>query len=178
MSTSHHHPRADSVSGLSMSEFETASSLAKQDWTEDPEARAEPVDPALLARRRQLRSWVGRGMLTLAFFTVAALLVRGTGERRSGVETPALIPAPINVNVAAAVVPDFAPAPIARDAALVALPSTPSTERVKHTEHAKPATHSTALVATQLRKPTRRPHPSVPVAAAPKRKSVLMPMPF
>ncbi len=71
--------RPDSISGLS-SEFEAAASPAEPDWAEDAEPRAEPVDPALLARRRQFRFWVGRGMLMLAFFTFAALIVGVTGR--------------------------------------------------------------------------------------------------
>jgi hypothetical protein len=48
---------------------------------EEPDARAEPVDPELLARRRQFRSWVGRGIGGLALFTLIAPLARGVGQQ-------------------------------------------------------------------------------------------------
>lgn len=74
-------PSVDSVSGFSMSEL-SMDPLQDPLWNdEEPDARAEPVDPELLARRRQFRSWVARGMGGLALFTIAALLAHGVGQR-------------------------------------------------------------------------------------------------
>ncbi len=75
MTTPHDHQRVDSISYVPMSELEMAS-LDDSDWTEEA-PQPEPVDPALLARRRQLRAWVGLGMLILASLTLATVLVRG-----------------------------------------------------------------------------------------------------
>lgn len=70
----------DSVSGFSMSEL-AMQPLSEESWEEpEPDARDEPVDPELLARRRSFRSWVTRGMLGLAAFTMIGLLLHRAGQ--------------------------------------------------------------------------------------------------
>jgi hypothetical protein len=105
----------DSVSDFSMAELSMAVQHAHGE-DEEPDARGEPVDAALLARRRQFRSWVARGMAGLALFTVIAMLVSGLG-RWAG--SPARSPAAASQSRA-----------VSAPAALVAPPATEAPQTV------------------------------------------------
>jgi hypothetical protein len=113
-------PNVDSVSGFSMSEL-SLDRLQDPPWNdEEPDARAEPVDPDLLARRRQFRTWVARGMGGLVLFTLTALLAHGVGQRTtprtdrtSAVATEPQLPSATTLAVRApVVVPSQAVAPV------------------------------------------------------------------
>jgi hypothetical protein len=44
--------------------------LSDTAWGEEELETEQPIDPELLARRRRFRSWVTRGMVCLALFTM------------------------------------------------------------------------------------------------------------
>ncbi len=185
MTTSHDYPRPDSPSGLSISEFEL-SSRAAPDWIEEDAPQPEPVDAALLVRRRQLRSWVGRGMFALALLTLAAVCARGIQRPLTAAEAS---PLSAHITPAAAVVTRIDPvATSVSDPPGAATPNVVAPESAKadvqSAKHllaadaapkvSKPRSNPKKRPTSQRREPARA---ATTRQTAP-RKSPLLPMPF
>lgn len=94
---------------------------------EEPDARAAPVNPELLARRRHFRTWVGRGMGGLVLFTIVAVLAHGVGQRstseaaRSSASASEPHPVDSPVSSKAPIVTPAMPGPLAAAAAAPAV---------------------------------------------------------